>query len=201
MLHVVAMLALMSGCRAKAAATTLVVLDSSAERDSLEVIALPIDPASLRPAPARPRSGAAVSTHADSVAALDARFQEERTALNAEARTLEVADRRSAEYSGRFDAWHRRAIAADSLRVRRDKLRARALRSPDLAVHAESTLRATFIKARSSDGRAPLVRMLAGGDSVSFDLSTGDWWVGAAVPGYIPSNWQRATGHRLVIRP
>jgi uncharacterized lipoprotein NlpE involved in copper resistance len=199
MLHVVAMLAIVASCRARADDATMIVLDSSAGRDSLEVVALPIDPASLRSSPAKPLSAA--STAADSLTTLDARFQEQRTALNAEARALEVADRRSPEYSGRFDAWHRHAVTADSLRARRDKLRVRALHSAELAGNAESTLRATLLSARSSDGRAAIRRVLAGGDSVALDLSNGDWWVGAAVPPRIPTDWHRASGHRLVVRP
>lgn len=61
----------------------------------------------------------------DSLAALDARWQRERAALNEESRSLDSLDRHSAEYARRFDAWRRRARAADSLRVARDRLRAR----------------------------------------------------------------------------
>jgi hypothetical protein len=201
MLHVVAILAIVASCRARADDASMIVLDSSAGRDSLEVIAIPIDPASLQSSRTKPLSGAAASTPADSLTTLDARFQEQRTALNAEARALEVADRHSPEYSGRFDAWHRHAVAADSLRARRDKLRVRALHSAHREGNAESTLRATLLNTRSSDGRAPVVRVLASGDSVSLDLSNGDWWIGAAVPPRIPVNWRRATGHRIVVRP
>jgi hypothetical protein len=201
MLHVVALLSIAASCRANAADATVIVLDTSAGRDSLEVVALPLDPASLRSPKAGLDSLAVPSTAADSIAALDTRFQQARTALNAEAGALQPGDRHSAEYSQRFDAWRRRAIAADSLRALRDKLRARSRRSPLLSAKGESTLRATLLSAASTDGRAAIVRRLTLGDSVSLDLSRGDWWVGVADAGGVPSNWRRATGRRLVLRP
>ena len=179
----------------------MIVLDSSSGRDSLEVVALPIDPASLRSSKARPDAQPAGAAAADSVAALDARFQRERIAVNAEAVALQSGDRRSAEYSKRFDAWHRRAVAADSMRALRDKLRARSRLSAIPAAKGESTLRATMLRATAPDGRAPVVRRLAGGDSVTLDLSRGEWWVGVADVGGVPSNWVGATGRRLLLRP
>lgn len=69
------------------------------------------------------------ATALDSIAALDARFQQERAALNAEALALRSRDRHSPEYAKRFDAWHRRAVAADSIRALRDRMRAGRARS------------------------------------------------------------------------
>jgi hypothetical protein len=80
------------------------------------------------PAAARPPADSAARALGDSAAALDARFQAERTALNAESRRLDSLDRRSADYARRFDAWRLRARAADSLRIARDRLRARNAR-------------------------------------------------------------------------
>ncbi|HEX2778293.1 MAG TPA: hypothetical protein VHM30_02270 [Gemmatimonadaceae bacterium] len=65
----------------------------------------------------------------DSAAALDTRYQSERAALNAESRALDSLDRRSADHARRFDAWRRRARAADSLRIARDRLRSRVERA------------------------------------------------------------------------
>jgi hypothetical protein len=112
MLHVVALLSIAASCRDRGADATVVALDTSSARDSLEAVTSP---------------RAAV---ADSIAALDASFQEQRASLNAEARDLGSADRRSPEYRRRFEDWHRRAIAAESLRAGRDRLRARSLSSP-----------------------------------------------------------------------
>ena len=179
----------------------MIVLDSSSGRDSLEVVALPVDPASLRSPKAGPHPLAPATSTADSVAALDARFQQERIAVNAQAIALQSGDRRSAEYSKRFDAWHRRAVAADSMRALRDKLRARSRLSAIPAAKGESTLRAKILRASSADGRAPVVRRVAGGDSVTLDLSGAEWWVGVADVGGVPSSWVRATGRRLVLRP
>ena len=67
---------------------------------------------------------------ADSAASLDARWQRERAALNDESRALDTLDRYSADYARRFDAWRSRARAADSLRVSRDRLRARLAPAP-----------------------------------------------------------------------
>ncbi|HWE41802.1 MAG TPA: hypothetical protein VG432_04810 [Gemmatimonadaceae bacterium] len=129
MLHVIALLSILPGCRGNAADATVIVPDSSSGRDSLEVVAPPGDPASPRSSNPVPDPVAASATAADSVAALDARFQQERTALNAESRAMQSGDRRSPGYAQRFDAWRRRALAADSIRALRDKLRARSRRS------------------------------------------------------------------------
>jgi hypothetical protein len=201
MLHVVVLLSTAAGCRGTPADATVIVLDSSAGRDSLEVVALPVDPASLRSSNPGQYSVAPPDSEADSIAALDARFQQERNALNAEATALHAGDRRSPEYSKRFDAWRRRALAADSVRARRDRLHARSRRSDVPAAKGESTIRATLLRATSTDGRAPIARRLAPGDSVSLDLSRGDWWVGVANPGGVPANWLRPTGRRLVLHP
>ena len=179
----------------------MIVLDSSSGRDSLEVVALPVDPAPLLSSKTASDSAADAATAADTIAALEARFQQERTALNAEAVALQTGDRHSAPYSRRFDAWRRRAIAADSLRALRDKLRARSQRPAPPAAKGESTLRATMLNASSTDGRTAIVRRLVVADSVSLDLSRGDWWVGVAEAGSVPANWIRANGPRLVLRP
>jgi hypothetical protein len=201
MLHVVVLFSVAASCRGNAADATVIVLDSSSGRDSLEVVALPVDPASLRSSTPRPDSITPPANAADSIAALDARFQQERTALNAEAVALQPGDRRSPGYSQRFEAWRRRAVAADSLRALRDRLRARLRRPATPVTKAESTIRAKLLRATSADGRTPRVRPLAGGDSVSLDLSRGDWWVGIGDAGGVPSDWVRATGRRLVLHP
>ena len=115
LLRVVAVLAIVAGCRGESANTTAGALDTSSARDRLEVGARPSGPA------------AALE---DSAAALDASFQQERDALNAEARALDSLDRRSPEYGRRFTAWRLRAIAAESLRARRDRLRTRVVPRP-----------------------------------------------------------------------
>lgn len=99
-----------AGCRGARESS----VDSRAPSDSVQVGTVP--------APA-------TSPLADSAAALDRRWQSERAALNSESRALDTLDRRGADYARRFDAWRVRARAADSIRVARDKLRAR-LTSP-----------------------------------------------------------------------
>lgn len=201
MLPVVVLLWIAASCRGNAADATVIVLDSSSARDSLEVVALPVDPASLHSPQERSDPPRSRATAADSLAAVDARFQQERAALDAEAVALRSGDRRSREYSRRFDAWHRRAVAADSMRALRDRLRARSLRVQLPAAEGKSTLRAMMLKATAPDGRAPIVRALARGDSVSVDLTHGEWWVGVANTDDVPSSWQRATERRLVLHP
>jgi hypothetical protein len=77
MLHVVVLLSTAAGCRGTPADATVIVLDSSAGRDSLEVVALPVDPASLRSSNPGQYSVAPPASEADSIAALDTRFQQE----------------------------------------------------------------------------------------------------------------------------
>jgi hypothetical protein len=119
MLHIVALLSLVASCRERGADTTVVALDTSSARDSLEVVSVQADSAAIA---GTGRTSTSLATRADSVALLDARFQRERSSLNAEARALERADRRSAEYGRQFEAWRMRALVADSLRAARDRL-------------------------------------------------------------------------------
>lgn len=88
-------------------------------------------PAAARQVGDRPRAADSASPAAllsDSAASLDARFQILRDSLNRESRALDALDRRTADYARRFDAWRVRARTADSLRIARDRLRARIAR-------------------------------------------------------------------------
>lgn len=92
-------------------------------------------------------------------------------------------------------------LTADSLRAARDRMRARASRSAAAPGAPQSTVRATLLAATSPDGRRAIVRTIAGGDSVTLDLSHGEWWIGAAPVATTPVRWSRPTGARIALRP
>ncbi|HKG90531.1 MAG TPA: hypothetical protein VKA84_01495, partial [Gemmatimonadaceae bacterium] len=75
-----------------------------------------------------PDSAARLRALLDSAAALDASFQRERAALNADAVAMAALDRRSGAYAERFDAFRVRQAAAERQREARDQLRRRAER-------------------------------------------------------------------------
>ena len=181
-----------------------VVIDSNRPHEEREVIALPIDPASMQ----RAKSSAAGISHRhsdslsrlvvlhDSAALVDERYQSERDTLNRESRSLDRVDRKAADYARRFDAFRRRALAAESLRVTRDGLRDRGARyaarlsgSAALMMLEENTLRSN-IDSMSVIGRKMVVGRTRT-DTVRLLLAGGTWWVGVTSGGALPGRWTR----------
>lgn len=180
------------------------MIDSNRPHEEREVIALPIDPASLRSETSsttgnsRKRSDSLSRLVAlrDSAVLIDERYQSERDTLNRESRALDRLDRKSADYARRFDAFRRRALAADSLRVTRDRLRDRGARyaarlsgTAALMVREENTLR-SYVDTMAAIGR----KMVAGqtrNDTVRLLLAEGTWWIGVTDVGALPGRWTR----------
>jgi hypothetical protein len=194
------------GCSQAHDASLTVVLDSNPAREMREVIAVPVDPASVattlpRDAPlsrAHEDSTTRLTLLRDSATALDQRFQAEREALNKDSRALDTLARRSAEYSRRFDAFRHRALAADSLRTARDRLRARvaplATKLTDADAFSDDqrqSLRAKF-GALTAGTRRAVVKEVRG-DTARLTLDNGEWWIGVARSGSVPARWTRLT--------
>jgi hypothetical protein len=193
-----------SACSPGRDASLTVVIDSNRPHEEREVIALPIDPASLhRPidsaagiSPRQADSVARLAAMRDSAAMYDARFQSERDTLNRESRALDRVDRRAAEYARRFDTFRRRALAAESLRIARDRFRDRI---PPLAERlsggaapmaaAESSFR-SVVDTVSASGRRTVVGRTRS-DTVRLRLAEGSWWIGASDAGVLPGRWTR----------
>jgi hypothetical protein len=193
-----------SACSAGRDASLTVVIDSNGTHEEREVIAVPVDPASLHSSIG---SAAGISPrHADSVARLAAlrdsavtyneRFQSERDTLNRESHALDRVDRRAAEYARRFDAFRRRALAAESLRIARDRFRDRIAplaerlsggAAPTAA--ADSSFR-SILETVSATGRRSVVGRTRS-DTVRLRLAAGTWWIGASGAGTLPSRWTK----------
>jgi len=193
-----------AACSACRDASLTVVIDSNRPHEEREVIALPIDPASLRSATTSPAGSSRRHSDSllrlvalrDSAAMIDERFQSERDTLNRESRALDRVDRRSADYARRFDAFRRRAHAAESLRVTRDRLRGRvAALGNGLSGGAASMVRETNtlranIDTVSAMGRKTVVGRTRG-DTVRLRLADGTWWIGVSETGTLPGRWTR----------
>jgi hypothetical protein len=180
------------------------VIDSNRPHDEQEVIALPIDPASFHspigsPAGISPRQADSVARLAamrDSAAMYDHRFQGERDTLNRESRALDRVDRRTTDYARRFDTFRRRALAAESLRITRDRFRDRIAPLAErlsggaapLAA-AESSFR-SVIETVSATGRRTVVGRTRS-DTVRLRLADGTWWIGVSGAGMLPGRWTR----------
>lgn len=181
------------------------LLDSTLLRESLEVVAVPVDPLSLRPrlsAPALPASLADTMAVAaalrDSAVRLDAAFQREREELNVEARLLQALpppDRRSAAYARRYASFISRLQPAQLARIQRDSMHSRANR---LLAASAATGEVRDQHATDSSARAAL---LVAGDGhrrtivvpatsiVRMRLASGDWWIGLGTPGRLPARF------------
>ena len=190
-------------CSAGRDTSLTVVIDSNRPHEEREVIALPIDPASLH-SPIGPAAGisprqsdsvARLAAMRDSAAMYDERFQSERDTLNRESRALDRVDRRAAEYALRFDTFRRRALAAESLRIARDRFRdriaplAERLSGGVAAVAAESSLR-SIVDSVTATGRRTVVGRTRS-DTARLLLADGTWWVGVARTGALPARWTR----------
>ncbi len=156
-----------------------VVIDSITTANSVEVLALPFDPASVVHSLPSPRPVGFAATLADSLSVLDSAFRAIRDGINRDALSMRFADRRDALYAARYDSLTRRAAAAEALRSRRDRVRARLGRDTPATAPRRSSfpLRATFDSIARAAGRdavrAPMAR------SVSLRLPFGTWWIAA----------------------
>ena len=199
----VSLLAAAAWSPARDAALT-VVIDSNRPHQALEVIALPIDPASLHSpigsaagiSPRQADSVARLAAMRDSAVMYDERFQSERDTLNRESRALDRVDRRTTDYARRFDSFRRRALAAESLRIARNGFRDRIAplaerlsgSAAPMAV-AESSFRSVVDTVSATGRRAVIGR--ARSDTVRLRLADGTWWIGAAEAGMLPGRWTR----------
>lgn len=169
------------------------------------MIALPVDPSSMVAAVrtpstatrARSDSLARLVAMRDSAAAVDRHFQSEREALNRESLSLDSAERRSVDYARRFDAFRRRALAAESSRSIRDRLRARAaplaarFRGEITSTTGVTPLRSS-IDTLSVAGRRAVIEQTRA-DTVRLQLADGVWWLGVASKGATPWFWSRVS--------
>jgi hypothetical protein len=177
----------------------VVVIDSTMRAESVEVVALPTDPA-LRvvtaSGPHATDSIARLRALDDSVAAIDARFQMMRDQLSSDVGALDTADRRTRSYAVRYAEIRRRTLAAEALRAARDSMRTRAaaFRSSLGITANEPNAAAASSDAgtRSIDGRrAERQPARAGGSTVS--LAPGPWWIGVATRGANPLGFAPVT--------
>ncbi len=145
-----------------------IVLDTTAARPGVVVVALPLDPATLT---------AGSPPVADTVARLDTAFQRLRDSLNGAAATLSVLDRRTADYARRYDEFNLRASIADSLRSQRDRLRRPAAGSARPAAAMESPATLATLHA-VHDGTRQAQTVVASVVPVHLVLPAGRWWVG-----------------------
>lgn len=125
----IAALIIAIGCSDGRTSEVRVLLDSTQLRESLEVIALPFDPATLEPeaTASGPRTDSLhqLRTVADSAERLAERFSHDRARINADVAELRRQDRTSAEYARREAALRRRIAEAEALRAERDRTRIR----------------------------------------------------------------------------
>ena len=184
----------------------VVMIDSTMRGESVEVVALPVDPFQLAPADARTTTDLTDSISRlrrldQSAAAIDVRFGALRDTLSSEVRALDTPDRRTRAYAVRYAEIRRRTLAAEALRSTRDSLRAHAdiLRSR-LGTRAGSA--ATTPSAggdgaaiSSTDRRRPQ-RRPARQHAVTLSLAPGPWWIGVARAGAQPTHYDSVTVRR-----
>jgi hypothetical protein len=192
---------LLFACRTDRDASLTVVLDSNPAHEAREVIAVPVDPASLlrdvSSAPRQPSASDSLLVALQySVTALDRRFQSAREALNRETLSLGAIDRRTVEYHTRFDAFRKREIAAESLRTMRDRLRERVSPMEARAATKRSGLGANSVTRlvidTVSNGMRHTLIASADRDTIVMSLPHGLWWLGVAGRGSVPTTWVRA---------
>jgi hypothetical protein len=145
-----------------------IVLDSIAARGGVEVVALPVDPSSL--------TRAALMTP-DSAERLDAAFQRRRDSLNRAALAFSGLDRRSSDYARRYDDFDHGALAAESLRAERDRLRRTHDGSRAPVPRAADSARAAAIRG-ATDGTRQARTARSSGSPVTLTLAPGRWWIG-----------------------
>lgn len=182
----------------------VVVIDSTMRGESVEVVALPVDPLQRASANAGPTRDSLARLHGldDSAAVLETRFRALRDTLSSEVRALDTADRRTRPYAVRYAEIRRRTLAAEALRSDRDSIRARA-----------DTLRTRLVARAGSAGTAPTADVdaqAAGADArraqrrpmhegaLTLSLAPGRWWIGAARLGAQPTHYAAVTVRRGV---
>lgn len=163
------------------------------------VIASPVDPRRVRAEVVRRLRAAgpvgdSIARYyalADSADSLGAAFQEQRAALNRDARAMTAADRRSPTYARQFDAYMKRVAVATRTREARDRLRRRATanrrrlgsrmatvtRTPDGADRLRVALDSAARERGAEVRRAPLRSRASSGQGVSLALEPGVWWL------------------------
>ena len=128
---------------------------------------------------------------ADSADSLDAAFQEQRAALNRDARAMAAADRRAPSYAREFDAYMKRVATATRTREARDRLRRRAsslrarlgnrmstvTRTPEGAERLRAALDSAAREHGAEVRRAPLSSRAPSGQGASLELAPGVWWI------------------------
>lgn len=186
-----ALVVVTAACSSTRSGELRVTVDSTVAPEAREVIASPVDPASLGIAvtPGRQTRSSADSIAryralADSASGADELFQNERTALNAAAKALRGGDRHARGYARSYDSLERRTVAAEQLRTTRDRLRARAelfrARLPALTAVARPHIeRRALDSVAAASGRPVIHSNLAGGWAL-LALPPGEWWIGLA---------------------
>lgn len=181
----------------------VVVIDSTMRTESVEVVALPVDPFQVgdarRTADATD-SASRLRSLDDSAATLDARFRALRDALSSKVRALDTADRRTRTYAVRYAEIRRRTVAAEALRADRDSIQARAdtlrTRLGARVSRAVPTPSANDNAASTSpDGRRAERRRIHEG-ALTLSLAPGRWWIGAAGSGAQPTRYDSVTVRR-----
>ena len=196
-----------AACAAEGRVT--VVVDTTGSGGTLEVLALPVNPAAIqlpteiietdRPGTPRGDSIARFVAVRDSAAALDDRFQRERASLNAEAARFDSLERTSAAYARAWDAHRARLVDAERLRTTRDRLRARvaslAAGLGDAVPPDDSTRRAAARTAwrevldAASEGERRTEHADLRDGTATLTLAPGQWWIGVAARGDVPASF------------
>jgi hypothetical protein len=128
---------------------------------------------------------------ADSADSLDGIFQEQRAALNRDARAMATVDRRTPSYAREFDAYMKRVATATRARESRDRLRRRAtalrtrlgsrMSAVTRTTEGANRLRAALDSAARERGRkvrrVPLGSREPAGRRASLALRPGTWWL------------------------
>ena len=128
---------------------------------------------------------------ADSADSLDAAFQEQRAALNRDARVMATADRRTRSYAREFDSYMKRVATATRTREARDRVRRRATalrarlgnrmstitRTPAGAERLRVALDSAAREHGAEVQRAPLISRAPAGQGASLELEQGVWWI------------------------
>jgi hypothetical protein len=194
----------------KPAGELTIIFDSNLNTEGLEVVMVPVDPAPLlrgalpRATAAQADSLARLATFEDSAATLDRHFQNLRDELNSAASTLTRADRRSDEYAERYDEFQSRAQRADSLRIARDRLLARAAAHraalehllPDSARIREDARQVHKKLSAARDGTRAARSVPARSGPLVVNVEPGKWWVGLARGGMAPSSFHSVSVER-----
>lgn len=187
------------------------MVDTTGSPHAQEVLALPVDPATITLPPEAAEHETRGSPRADSIARfislrdsaamIHAQFQRERTTLNADAERFAALDRTSADYARAWDAHRARLLAAERLRTTRDRLRERAaalaLRLGDAIPPDDSTRQARGEESRraafdtASDGSRGMVTASLREGRATLVLPPGTWWFGAARRGDAPRVFTR----------